>query len=60
MFSLSHIRHLNPLKIHPERIIKADKTMANDLDYAGIKFSVSKKDHSRRIFALIYLVMKMI
>ena len=34
--------------------------MANDLDYAGIKFSVSKKDHSRRIFALIYLVMKMI
>ena len=26
------IRHLNPLKIHPERMIKADKNMVNDLD----------------------------
>ena len=24
-FLLCHIRHLNPLKIHPERIIKVDK-----------------------------------
>ena len=28
-----HIRHLNPLRIHPERITKADKNMANYLDY---------------------------
>ena len=38
-----HIRHLNPLKIHPERIIKVDKNMFNDLDYEGIEFPVSKK-----------------
>ena len=47
-FLWCHIKHLNPLKIHPERIPKADKNMANDLDYEGIKFSVkfpvSKKD----------------
>ena len=41
-----HIRHLNPLKIHPERITKADKKIINDLDYESIKFSVSKKDYS--------------
>ena len=37
------IRHLNPLKINPERITKADKNMVNDLDFEGIKFLVSKK-----------------
>ena len=39
-----HIRHLNPLKINPERITKVDKNMVNDLDYEGIKFPVSKRD----------------
>ena len=39
------IRHLNPLKIHPERITKADKNMVNVLDYKGIEFPVSKKDY---------------
>ena len=42
-FLWCHIRHLNPLKIHPQRIPKADKKMVNDLDYEGIKFPVSKK-----------------
>ena len=42
-----HIRHLNPLKIHPKRITKVDKKMINDLDYAGIMFPVSRKDYSR-------------
>ena len=46
-FLWCHIRHLNPLKIHPERITKADKKMINDLDYEGIKFPVSKKDYCR-------------
>ena len=32
-FLSCHIRHLNPLRIHPERITKADKNMANYLDY---------------------------
>ena len=46
-FFWSRIRHLNPLKIHPERITKADKNMVNDLDYEGIDFPVSKKDFSK-------------
>ena len=35
------------MKIHPERITKEDTNMINDLDYEGIKFPVSKKDHCR-------------
>ena len=34
-FPWLHMRHLNLLKIHPERIAKADKDMVNDLDYEG-------------------------
>ena len=44
VFFWCHIKHLNPLKIHPERITKEDKNMVNDLDYGGIKFPVFKKD----------------
>ena len=46
-FLWCHIRHLNPLKIHPEREAKADKNMINDLNYEGIKFSVSKRDYCK-------------
>ena len=42
-----HIAHLNPLKIHPERITKADKNVVNDLDYDGIEFRVSKRDYCK-------------
>ena len=45
-FIWRHIRHLNPLKIHPEGTEKADRNMVNDLNYEGIKFPVSKKDFS--------------
>ena len=31
-FFWCHIRHLNPLKTHPERIAKADRHMVNGLD----------------------------
>ena len=43
-FLWCHIRHLNPLNIHPERITKADKSMVNYLDYKDIEICVSKKD----------------
>ena len=46
-FLWCYIRHLNPLKIHPERITKKDKKMINDLNYEGIKFPVSKKDYCK-------------
>ena len=42
-FFWCHIRHLNLVKTHPERITKEDKSMINDLDYEVIKFPVSKK-----------------
>ena len=42
-----HIRHLNLVKTHPERITKKGKNMINDLDYEGIKFPVSKKDYCK-------------
>ena len=42
-----HIRHLNPLKIHPERITKQDKELTNTLDYEIIEFLVSKKDFDK-------------
>ena len=62
-FLWCHIRHLNPLKIHPERVTKTDKNMINDLDYEDNKFPVSVKDsdkiEKKTIFALMCFVMKM-
>ena len=42
MFSLVSIRHINPVKIHSERITQKDKRLVNDLKYDGIKVPVSK------------------
>ena len=46
-FLWCHIRHLNPLKIHPKRKTKVDQDMVNDLDYECIKFPVSKRDYCK-------------
>ena len=46
-FLWCHIRHLNLVKIHPERITKEDKKMINNLDYEGTKFPVSKKHYCK-------------
>ena len=35
------------MKTHPQRIIKKDEHMINDLDYKEIKFPVSKKDYCK-------------
>ena len=63
-FLWCHIRHLNLLKRHPERIAKEDKNMVNDLNYKEIKFPVSKIDYCRserqNNIALICSVMKII
>ena len=63
-FLWCHIKHLDPLRIHPERITKANNKMINDLYCEGIKFPVSKKILARlkrkTIFALMYFVMKII
>ena len=42
-FLSCHIRHINPVKIYPERITQKDKELVNDLNYEGIEFPVSEK-----------------
>ena len=37
---MCHIRHINPVKIHAERITQKDKELLNDLIYNGIEFSM--------------------
>ena len=60
-FLLCHIRHLNPLNKHSERIAKAGENRFNDLDYEGIKFLVSKNIFARlKMFALVCFVVKKI
>ena len=44
MFSLVHVRHTNPVKIHLERITREDKKLVNDLNYDGTEFPVREKD----------------
>ena len=43
-FSWCHVRHINPVKIHPERITREDKKHVNSLNYDGIEFPVREKD----------------
>ena len=47
MFFWCHIRHLNPLKTHPEIITNAEEKMANYLDYEAIEFRICKKDYCK-------------
>ena len=47
IFLWCHIRHLNALRMHPEKLTKVDKKIVNDLDYVDIKFPVSEKDYSK-------------
>ena len=47
MFLWCHVRHINSVKIHPERFRQTDKELVNDLDYDGFKFLVREKDFTR-------------
>ena len=38
VFFWCHIRHINPGKIHPERITQNDKNLIDTLDYERIEF----------------------
>ena len=42
-FRWCHIRMLNPIDKHPERVKKEDKDMVDRLDYNGIEFPISKQ-----------------
>ena len=46
-FLWCHNRYLNPLKVHPERITKADRETVKRLDYTGVTFPVTLSDMKR-------------
>ena len=46
-FRWCHIRMLNPIDKHPERVKKEDKEMIEKLDYSGIEFPIFKKDYNK-------------
>ena len=46
-FFWCHVRHINHLKEHPERIRKVDKKLAKNLDYDEIDFPVQEKDFGK-------------
>ena len=46
-FLWCHIRHINSVKIHPERITRKDKELVNDLSYEGIEFPVREENFSK-------------
>ena len=43
-FLWCHVRHINPSKEHPERILKTDKKITEKHNYDGIEFLVQEKD----------------
>ena len=61
-FLWCHVRHINPVKIHPERTTQEDKKLVNNLNYDEVKFPVREKDFSkigkRTTFALMCFVTK--
>ena len=42
-FLWCHVRHINLLNKHPERILKNNKKIAEKLNYDGIEFPVHEK-----------------
>ena len=46
-FLWCHVRHLNCKGVNLNRITKEDKKTADNSNYGGIKFPVSKKDYSK-------------
>ena len=43
-FRWYHVRHLNPLRHHNERITQKDREIAKTLDYSGVTFPVTIRD----------------
>ena len=58
-FLSCHVRHVNLIKIHPERITMNDRKIANGVDYDGVKFPVQEKKlvqlKLKTAFALFFL-----
>ena len=64
-FLWCHVRHINLLNEHPERILENDKKLAKELNYDGIEFPIHENDFNKieiknaYAYALMFLVMKM-
>ena len=62
-FLWRHVRHINPLKEHPERITKEDKKLVKGLDYDEIDSLYEKmilvRLKKRTTSVLMYFVTKM-
>ena len=39
-FLWCHVRHINPVKIHAERVTREDKKLVNNLNYDGVEVPV--------------------
>ena len=46
-FLWCHVRHINPLKNHPKKVLKTDKKIAEELDYDEIEFPIQEKDFNK-------------
>ena len=46
-FLWCHVRHINPSKEYPERILKSDEKIAEKLNYDGTEFPVQEKDFKK-------------
>ena len=45
MFFVCHVRCINPVRVHPEKISRRDKELAKNLDYDD--FQVKEKDFEK-------------
>ena len=45
MFFVRHVRCINPVRVHPEKISRRDKELAKNLDYDD--FQVKEKDFEK-------------
>ena len=46
-FLWCHSSHINPAKIHPERVTREDQKLVNSFDYDGVGFPVREKNLSK-------------
>ena len=46
-FFWCYVRHINPVKEHPEKILKIGKKIASNLNYDEIEFPVKEKDFKK-------------
>ena len=46
-FLRCHVRHINPVKTHPERTTLENKKLVNRFDHGGVGFPVRENDFSK-------------